>query len=120
MHPDAVRTSVAAVAHAPIVDHLKKVGLTAVELIPVRRIVQDERLSRAGPAELVGLHHDWLLSPVQLTGHSRRSASCLRAGAVEGSKLGRTRGDGARPDVVWLRPDPAGHQRTEAADSGAI
>ncbi|WP_209684427.1 glycogen debranching protein GlgX [Arthrobacter stackebrandtii] len=51
LHPDVPpeqRGRYAAVAHPAVVAHLKKVGVTAVELMPVHQFVQDERLQGMG------------------------------------------------------------------------
>ncbi|WP_269937543.1 glycogen debranching protein GlgX [Arthrobacter sp. HY1533] len=51
LHPDVPehqRGSYAAVAHPSVVAHLKNLGVTAVELMPVHQFVQDERLLAAG------------------------------------------------------------------------
>ncbi|WP_218711404.1 glycogen debranching protein GlgX [Arthrobacter sp. BF1] len=51
LHPDVpeeLRGSYAAVAHPAVVAHLKKLGVTAVELMPVHQFVQDERLLEQG------------------------------------------------------------------------
>ena len=51
LHPDVPqgqRGSYAAVAHPAVVEHLKKLGVTAVELMPVHQFVQDERLLEQG------------------------------------------------------------------------
>lgn len=46
--PDEQRGSYAAMAHPSVVAHLKKLGVTAVELMPVHQFVQDERLLDQG------------------------------------------------------------------------
>ncbi len=51
LHPDVPpeqRGTYSAVAHPDVVAHLKKVGVTAVELMPVHQFVQDERLQGLG------------------------------------------------------------------------
>lgn len=51
LHPDVPeeqRGSYAAVAHPSVVAHLKNLGVTAVELMPVHQFVQDERLVEQG------------------------------------------------------------------------
>ncbi|AIY01677.1 glycogen debranching enzyme [Arthrobacter sp. PAMC 25486] len=51
LHPDVpeeLRGTYAAVAHPSVVAHLKKLGATAVELMPVHQFVQDERLLGMG------------------------------------------------------------------------
>ncbi|MHA7268314.1 glycogen debranching protein GlgX [Arthrobacter sp. HLT1-20] len=51
LHPDVPehqRGTYAGVAHPAVVAHLKNLGVTAVELMPVHQFVQDERLLNAG------------------------------------------------------------------------
>ena len=51
LHPDVPkeqRGTYAAVAHPSVIAHLKKLGVTAVELMPVHQFVQDERLLAQG------------------------------------------------------------------------
>ena len=51
LHPDVPedrRGSYAAVAHPSVVAHLKSLGVTAVELMPVHQLVHDERLLGQG------------------------------------------------------------------------
>ncbi|WP_425860026.1 glycogen debranching protein GlgX [Arthrobacter sp. TWP1-1] len=46
--PEEQRGSYAALAHPSVVEHLKKLGVTAVELMPIHQFVQDERLEQQG------------------------------------------------------------------------
>ncbi|MFE2225258.1 glycogen debranching protein GlgX [Streptomyces kronopolitis] len=46
--PDELRGTYAALAHPAILDHLTKLGVTALELMPVHQFVQDHRLVDAG------------------------------------------------------------------------
>ncbi len=46
--PEHQRGSYAAMAHPAVVEHLKNLGVTAVELMPVHQFVQDERLQEHG------------------------------------------------------------------------
>ncbi|MFI9052269.1 glycogen debranching protein GlgX [Streptomyces sp. NPDC053427] len=46
--PDELRGTYAALAHPAIIDHLTKLGVTALELMPVHQFVQDHRLVDAG------------------------------------------------------------------------
>ena len=58
------RTSAAPSPRWPIprvIDHLRRLGVTAVELLPIHAFVQDRHLLRAGPAQLLGLQHARLL-----------------------------------------------------------
>ncbi|KIZ14803.1 glycogen debranching protein GlgX [Streptomyces natalensis] len=46
--PEELRGSYAALAHPAIIDHLTKLGVTALELMPVHQFVHDHRLVDAG------------------------------------------------------------------------
>ncbi|MGW5939477.1 glycogen debranching protein GlgX [Streptomyces celluloflavus] len=46
--PEELRGTYAALAHPAILDHLTKLGVTALELMPVHQFVQDHRLVDAG------------------------------------------------------------------------
>ena len=54
--PPAFRGTYAALATAPVIDHFTRLGITAVELMPVHAFVD-------GPAELLGLQHHRILRP---------------------------------------------------------
>ena len=49
----------------PVIDHLKRLGVTAVELLPVHQFVHDSLPARARAAQLLGLQLDRLLRPAQ-------------------------------------------------------
>ena len=51
------RGTFAALADPHVIDHLRRLGVTAVELLPVHAFVQDRHLLAAGPAQLLGLQH---------------------------------------------------------------
>jgi isoamylase len=51
--PEELRGKYAAVAHPVMVEHLKSLGVTAIELMPVHQYVDDDRLVR------LGLHNYW-------------------------------------------------------------
>ncbi|KPC64051.1 glycogen debranching protein GlgX [Streptomyces chattanoogensis] len=46
--PEELRGTYAALAHPAVIDHLTKLGVTALELMPVHQFVQDHRLVDAG------------------------------------------------------------------------
>jgi isoamylase len=46
--PEELRGTYAAVAHPAVVEHLKSIGVTAIELLPVHEVVDDEFLVRKG------------------------------------------------------------------------
>ena len=63
--PDDIRGTYAAIGHPAIIDHLKGLGVTAVELLPVHQFVNDSHLVEQGPVQLLGLQHDRLPGPAQ-------------------------------------------------------
>ncbi|KAB1656883.1 glycogen debranching protein GlgX [Pseudoclavibacter chungangensis] len=46
--PEEIRGTYAGVAHPAVVDHLKRLGVTAIELMPVHQFVQDSTLLEKG------------------------------------------------------------------------
>ncbi len=46
--PDDLRGTYAALAHPAVIDHLTKLGVTALELMPIHQFVTDNRLADAG------------------------------------------------------------------------
>jgi glycogen operon protein len=57
LHPDIptnLRGTYAGLAHPAAIDHLKKLGVTAVELMPVHEFIDDKRLSDLGLKEYWG------------------------------------------------------------------
>ena len=63
--PEEIRGTYAGIGHPAIIDHLKELGVTAIELMPVHQFAQDGAPAGAGPVELLGLQHDRLLRPAQ-------------------------------------------------------
>ncbi len=62
-HPDVpppLRGTYAGLATAPVIDYLKQLGVTAVELMPVHTFVDDRTLIEKGPAKLLGIQLDWI------------------------------------------------------------
>ena len=46
--PEEIRGTYAGLAHPAIIDHLKSIGVTAIELLPVHQFVQDHYLAERG------------------------------------------------------------------------
>ena len=64
LHPEVPanqRGTYAGVAHPAVIDHLTRLGVTAIELMPVHQFVQRQHAARPGPVELLGLQHHRLL-----------------------------------------------------------
>ncbi len=65
-HPDVpedIRGTYAGLAHPAIVDHLKQLGVTAVELLPVHQFVQDTHLVERGLSNYWGYNTIGFLAP---------------------------------------------------------
>ncbi|MBB4952492.1 glycogen operon protein [Agrobacterium vitis] len=56
--PDAMRGTVAALAHPAIIAHLKHIGVDAVELLPITAWIDERHLGT------LGLHNSWGYNPV--------------------------------------------------------
>ncbi|MEU9111650.1 glycogen debranching protein GlgX [Streptomyces sp. NPDC048483] len=61
--PDELRGTYAALAHPAIIDHLTKLGVTALELMPVHQFVQDHRLVDAGMTNYWGYNTIGFFAP---------------------------------------------------------
>jgi isoamylase len=61
--PDQLRGTYAAVAHPAILDHLTKLGITAVELMPIHHFVHDARLADLGLRNYWGYNSIAYLAP---------------------------------------------------------
>jgi isoamylase len=65
-HPDiprAIRGTYSAMAHPAIIEHIKRLGATAVELMPVHQFVHDHRLSTNGLSNYWGYNSIAYLTP---------------------------------------------------------
>ena len=56
--PEALRGTYAGLAHPAAIDYLKKLGITAVELLPVHQFIHDKRLAD------LGLRNYWGYNPI--------------------------------------------------------
>jgi isoamylase len=67
MHPDLsdrVRGTYAGIADPVVIEHLHRLGITAIELMPVHSSLRQRfHADRQGAVELLGIQHDWLLRP---------------------------------------------------------
>jgi hypothetical protein len=59
--PEKLRGTYAGLAHPASIDYLKKLGITAVELLPVHEMVDDGHLVDRGLKQLLGLQHAGIL-----------------------------------------------------------
>jgi glycogen operon protein len=61
--PEELRGTYAALAHPVMIDHFTKLGITAVELMPVHQFVQDPHLARQGLRNYWGYNTIGFLAP---------------------------------------------------------
>ena len=116
--PESLRGTYSGIAHPATIDHLKRLGVTAIELMPVHQFVQDHHLQERGLRELLGLQHDRLPGPAQrvLLDRPARAAGARVQGDGQGAARRRHRGHPRRrlqphgrgqrdgPDAVVPRP----------------
>ena len=101
LHPDVpeeLRGTYAGLAHPAAVEHLKRLGVTAVELLPVHQFVHDAALARARTAQRLGLSVDRVLRATQRLRLERRRRRPGRGVPSDGPRpaCGRPRGDPRR------------------------
>ncbi|WP_248964290.1 glycogen debranching protein GlgX [Sphaerisporangium perillae] len=75
--PERIRGTYAALGHPEIIDHLKGLGVTAVELMPVHQFVTDDTLEQRGLTNYWGYNTIGFFAP-----HSAYSSSGERGGQV--------------------------------------
>ncbi|MFV0374782.1 glycogen debranching protein GlgX [Microbacterium sp.] len=61
--PEEIRGTYAALAHPVIIEHLKKIGATAIELMPVHQFVNDSTLQEKGLSNYWGYNTIAFLAP---------------------------------------------------------
>ena len=61
--PEELRGSYAAIAHPVVIDHLIRLGVTAIELMPVHQFIHDHRLHELGLRNYWGYNSIAFLSP---------------------------------------------------------
>ncbi|MGZ4635947.1 glycogen debranching protein GlgX [Oryzihumus sp.] len=61
--PDAIRGTYAAIGHPAVIEHLKGLGVTALELMPVHQFVQDTHLAGKGLSNYWGYNTIGFLAP---------------------------------------------------------
>ncbi|MEJ8277844.1 glycogen debranching protein GlgX [Pseudonocardia spirodelae] len=77
-HPDVedeLRGTYSGVAHPAMIEHYKRLGITAVELMPVHEFVQDHHLTEKGLSNYWGYNTIGFLAP-----HHAYSSGSVRAG----------------------------------------
>ena len=81
LHPDVpeeLRGTYAGVAHPAVIEHLTKLGVTAIELMPVHQFVQDHRLVEQGLSNFWGYNTIGFFAP-----HNAYSSSGDDGGQVQ-------------------------------------
>jgi glycogen operon protein len=76
--PEELRGTYAGLAHPVVVDHLKRLGVTALELMPVHQFVHDHHLTQRGQRNYWGYNTLGFLAP-----HNAYSASGQRGQQVQ-------------------------------------
>ncbi|MBD0693003.1 glycogen debranching protein GlgX [Streptomyces sp. CBMA123] len=76
--PEEIRGSYAALAHPAVIEHLAKLGVTAIELMPVHQFVRDHRLRDLGLANYWGYNTIGFFAP-----HSSYSSTGDRGQQVQ-------------------------------------
>lgn len=61
--PEEIRGTYSAIAHPAIIEHLKKLGVTAIELMPVHQFVNDSTLQEKGLSNYWGYNTISFLAP---------------------------------------------------------
>jgi isoamylase len=61
--PDEIRGTYAGIAHPAVIEHLVKLGVTAIELMPVHQFVHDHRLADLGLANYWGYNTIGFFAP---------------------------------------------------------
>ena len=61
--PDELRGTYSAIGHPAIVAHLKNLGITAIELLPVHHLIHDQRLVEAGLSNYWGYNTIGFFAP---------------------------------------------------------
>ena len=80
--PEEIRGSYAAIAHPAIIEHLQKLGVTAIELMPVHQFIHDHRLAQRHMRNSWGYNTLSYLAPhdgYAATGHAGQQVSEFRA-----------------------------------------
>ncbi len=111
--PEHLRGTYAGLAHPASIEHLTRLGVTAVELLPVHHFITEDHVLAPRPDQLLGLQHPRLLRTarrVQLVGHPRPAGHGVQ-GDGPGAARRRHRGHPRR------RLQPHGRGQRARADA---
>ena len=112
--PEELRGTYAGLAQPAVVEYLQRLGITAVELMPVHQFVHDAAPARARPAQLLGVQLDRLLRAAPRIQQLRRARPAGAGVPADGEDPapGRHRSDPRRR----LQP----HRRGQPPRAGAV
>ena len=85
--PEELRGTYAAVAHPAVVEHLVKLGITAIELMPVHQFVQDSTLLEKGLRNYWGYNTLGFFAPHADYSAAARDSADTGAGAGRGQQV---------------------------------
>lgn len=75
--PEAMRGTYAGLSHPAIIDHLKRLGVTAIELMPVHQFMQDQRLLDLGLRNYWGYNSFGFMAPHADYSSARKAGSSV-------------------------------------------
>ena len=114
--PPAWRGTFRGLAAPQMIDHLRRLGVTAIELLPIHAFVDDRHAGRARPAQLLGLQHASASSrPSRAIGPPTACSNEFKLDRQPAAR-GRHRGDPRRRLQPHRRGQPA---RPDAVASAA-
>ncbi len=124
--PQQLRGTYAALATSPVIDHLKRLGVTAIELLPIQTLVDDKRLLQHGLRNYWGYNSigffapDMRYSATGTLGELKTMVKTLHAAGIEVildvvyNHSGE--GDHHGPTLCFRGIDNAVYYRLDAAD----
>jgi len=133
LHPDVPedqRGTYAGVAHPAVIDHLRKLGVTAIELMPVHQFVQDSTLAEKGLRNYWGYNtigffapHNEYSSTGELGQQAQEFKSMVRAMHEAGIEVildvvynHTAEGNHLGPTIAFRGIDNAAYYRLEESD----
>jgi isoamylase len=127
--PEQLRGSYAALATAPVIEHLKKLGITAVELLPMHSFVDEKRLVQHGLRNYWGYNSIGFFAPelrysaTGTLGEFKTMVKTLHAAGIEvildvvynhtgeGDHAGPTLAFRGIDNAIYYRLDPSNPRR---------
>ena len=89
--PEELRGTYAGMAHPAIIDHLKSLNVTALELMPVHQFMHDERLLDLGLRNYWGYNTFGFFAPQYQYASTRQAGSAVRRIQDDGAQPARSR-----------------------------